>query len=531
MLKPLMILLFGCALGVLATMWWLSERSDAAKSASIETVTNSPLVTGNDRVVSASVRDVQTTAPTLADINARRSDFEQTLGLYELMRDMGPADLLALLDEASLISGADYVAATSIIIGRLAELDPQRALDRALETATLAQPAWIHAIFSSWARLDAGAAREALDNLPLGLSAIAQGGIYRSNGANQGLSTSIQVIGQGVLASGGSLGVDTSAAVRLSPDADLPTAWQEAMNINNPQQRMHMLAQIASLWSQTDPQAALQASSAMPANGMREGIQQHIIMAWAQSDPRAAVEWLGSQSSSSHTANMLQVAVRVLAQSDFEEARFLVSSLDNRVRDHAQLGLLDQWIQKDLEGVKSWLASQTNQEVRQKAVHQITMRLATEDPQAAQAWLADLPGSEAAMGTMIAVSMIANVDIDRASKFVDAIEQSTVRQSAAQALIQQWSRFSPEDAHRWIANQASEQRPDLYRSLTQSWGRHAAEQALNFAERLLDTGERDQALVGVLPYLSSDQQQRVADLVQDADLKNQASAMTRVIRR
>ena len=191
MLKPLMVLLLGFALGVLATMWWVGERSDEVKSASTETLANSPLVNEKDRVVSTSVRDErQTPAPTLADINARRSDFEQTLGLYELMRDMGPADLLALLDEASLISGADYVAATSIIIGRLAELDPQRALDRALETATLAQPAWIHAIFSSWARLDADAAREALDSLPLGLSAIAQGGIYRSNGANQGLSTS-----------------------------------------------------------------------------------------------------------------------------------------------------------------------------------------------------------------------------------------------------------------------------------------------------------------------------------------------------
>lgn len=515
------LLLLGFAAGVLATLWWGPNRaikpgpgftSLEADAAPVDT----------ERLFPPSQRNLsRAERPTLADVNALTSDFEQTLGLYELMRDMGPTDLLALLDEASIFTGADYVAATSIVIGRLAELDPEIALDRALNPPTLAQPAWIHAIFASWARLDADAAGDALDSLPVGLLAIANRGISRSTGTVPTPVANIGIFASGAIANFPS-GIGTNAPISLAADVDLPSAWAEAMNIDNRQQRMQALAHIAMQWSLNDPQSALQASNSMPADGMRQAIQQQIVTRWAQSEPRAAFEWLRNAPNTRQSARMMQAAVQVLAQTNFAEAQLLVGSLDEARRDQAQVGLLGQWAQQDIEGLKSWLASQTSQRLRHEAIQQVTMHLVTQEPQAAQAWLAELADAEAAMGTAIAVVMLANTDINRAAEFIDAIDQPEARANAAQSLIQQWSRFSPNDAASWIENQAGDQRPSLYRSLTQAWGSNAPEDALAFAEGLLD-GERDYALLGVLPYLPEDQRQPIVEQIQDGEVRDQAA--------
>lgn len=523
MWKPAILLLFGFAVGVAATMWWTTDRVPLTENAVTEFVP--PPTETEHSVTPIQGNNTPTEQPTLADINALSSDFEQTLGLYELMRDMSPNDLLALLDEASLITGPDYVAATSIIVGRLAELDPEKALERALNSATLAQPAWIHAIFASWSRLDADAARDALDSLPTGFAPIAQRGINRSSAIVQ---TPLATIGVSASSVFTSPGVGIHAPTGLAANTDLPTAWQEAMNIADSQQRVQALAQIAVQWSLTDPQAALQASEAMPADGMRQAIQQQIVMRWAQSEPRAVFEWVRNAPQTRQTTNMMQAAVQVLAQTDFAEAQLLVDSLEPAQGDQARLGLLTQWAQQDIEGLKSWLASQTNQRVRQQAIQQVTVQLVNEDPQAARNWLADLPESESAMGTTIAVAMLANMDINRAAEFVDSIDQTQARNVAAQSLIQQWSRFSPDDAAEWIENQGGDRRPELYRSLTQSWGNNAPDEALAFAERLLDASERDHALAGVLPFLSEDQQQQTMNQIQDDEVRNQSARLLNV---
>ena len=297
------------------------------------------------------------------------------------------------------------------------------------------------------------------------------------------------------------------------------------MNITNSQQRMRVLAQIAGYWALTDPRAALQVADGLAADGMRQAIQQLIIMRWVKSEPRAAFEWVKNAPNTQHSGSMIQAAIQMLAQSDFAGAQALVESLDEDRRDQATLGLLTQWAQQDVEGLKSWLASQTNQVLRHRAIQQVTTHLVTQDPQAAQSWLAELSDSEAASGTAIAVAMLANSDINGAAEFVDALEQSRTRDIAAQSLVQQWSRFSPEGAADWIVEQTRNSRPELYKALTQSWGSHAPNEAFEFAERLLDAGERDHALVGVLPYLSEQQQQGVMNLIQDDDLKKQATEL------
>ncbi len=328
----------------------------------------------------------------------------------------------------------------------------------------------------------------------------------------------------------GPLGLGAPNVAGLDANADLPTAWQEAMNITNMQQRMMTLAQIAAQWAQTDPQSALQAANAMPANSMRDKIQQQIIMGWAQNDPRAALNWLSTSPSNRRTGNMMAMAIRILAQTDFAEARSFVDGLEGAEKDRAQLGLVEQWAQQDLDGLKFWLASTTNKMVRQQAIQRVTIHLATKDAQRALDWLADLTDDEAAMGTGIAVSLLANTDMQQAAAFVDGIEKPEARFTAARSLIQHWSGYDPENASQWIQNQTNDLRPQLYRSLTQSWGNHATERALEFAERLPDPVDRDNALLGVLPYLPEDQRQRIAEQVQDAELKIQATRVATRVR-
>ncbi len=463
----------------------------------------------------------------LADVWARRSQFERILGLYDLMREMDAPALVNLLEEASTLSGAEYMQATTIIIGRLAELDADLALDTALADSTLAQTTWISTIFATLARSDVSAAQAGLERLPPGLRRLAESSMAMATNTQPAFanaaSTSTLAFGSISITAptGAMLGINR-APQGLPADKNLPSAWQDALNIENRQQRLFALHQIASQWALSDPQAALTASEAVGDSMIARNVQQQVVTQWAQTDPEAALRWISAQPNSQQMRQMLAMAAQLASRQNFNETQMLVDGLPDGQREYGQLGLLSAWAQQDLQEAQAWVADLPQGRIRSQALQNVASTLLQQDAQKAQEWLLSLPQADAALVSTMAVAMLANTNVDNALEFVDAIEDANNRANAGQQLVRTLGRNTPERAGDWIEQQPAEQRPALYAALMNSWGRVAPQEALVFAESLLNETQRDHALTGLAPALTGDSAQRAIDQIEDATLQDQA---------
>ena len=499
-------LLAGVIVGAVGA-WWILD-TDATPT--MVQATPDPAVSGSPAAV---VSKVATTAPvTFADLEKIRSDFEQTYALYQLMDGQDAAGIEGLLDQAkSELSGDDYVAASAILYGRLAELDPQRAVERVLLAPGTAQSSWLSAVFHSWARLDLDAALAAAQQLSGPFKQIAGRAVLRSRGDLSGVVRS-DIAGELALQS-----------PPLTRGSDFSQAWQEAIARPNRNQQAQGLMQIAALWASTDPAAAMTATEAIAASGLRQSIQGRIAMEWARQDPDAAFEWVRNQSDSAQSSRIVQQVFQVLAQTDPQQAYARAQQLGGSMSTRAMLGVIGPLAVVDRQAAAQWLEAQQSPTLRMEAIQTMAVSLGQHAPDAAADWIDTLPENDAYMADMMLSAILINVDPDRAARRVAQMDDPQRRQNAASNLISNWASNDVKAAADWITTMPQAEQGSLYQVLAAQWSQFDSAAALQFVTRLDSDAHKDHVRLGVISSGGPlDQAERLIGDIQDPQLKQQA---------
>lgn len=103
----------------------------------------------------------------IADMIVDRSEFDQTRALYNAAGTSSPAELELLIKEATTLEKlSDRDGALYILFMRMAEVDPQRALELAWSEELNLDRSFLHIMWRSWVLLDFKSALEAAANQP-----------------------------------------------------------------------------------------------------------------------------------------------------------------------------------------------------------------------------------------------------------------------------------------------------------------------------------------------------------------------------
>jgi GrpB protein len=454
-----------------------------------------------------------------------KSEFDQSAALYALAAPMNADGILHLLESAEqVLSGNDLVGATSILIGRYAELDFPAALDYAVAQRRSDQEVWIRSIFHNRSRLDLEDATRRASELSVNLRRIAGLAILRANDhlALDERRTIAKTLGL------------TDQVLVAAPGSNPEEAWREANNISNPTQRMQAQMQVAIAWSRSDPSAALQASNEIDHLPLRTGMQTQILGSMVGSDSAAALAWVEAQPEGQHRDQLMAIVAQSLAAEDPEQAQNLMERLPKSMRDQVETSLWTQRAVEDPEGAAAWVASRSDG--GGGSANHILMVLAMSQLESASAdrFLQALPASMRSSAASTYIQIISNSDPEGAAKRVEQMPDSDQRSDAARSLITNWTQRDPQAARRWIERQPDKATPELFRALATGWSLYDSSAALEFANGM-DAGlERDQFLAGLvgmagMGQLNAEDGASLIERISDPELRAQLASTQRQI--
>ncbi|MEM7218858.1 MAG: hypothetical protein AAF515_10865 [Pseudomonadota bacterium] len=441
-----------------------------------------------------------------------QSNFDQTLSLMQRMAGMSVDELLALLDDTDTLGASDRQAAGAMLLGRIAELDPARAIERARAGPGQYRNAWLHAVFHSLSRVDQEAAIRAAEGLSAAERSIAARAMVLSiQDRDPGIRTA--VIDR----------LQVSNIYPVNPRTDPAGAWRDAVGAGGltNQQRLYG---ILGIWAQQDPLAALQAVEEADALASQAFLRQQILSTWARDDPHATVDWLLDSVDGVTPNESLDFLYQQLSQSDPGAAERLLSSLSGEALERAERAAAISSVGRDPVGSVRWLLEQEIGAHRSSAAQEMLYELA-DDESGAIAFIDSLPADLQSEMHVAWTGLLANQNLTAAVRYLEDIRDPVARASASRDLISRSAYSNPQFAMDFIADLPTAQRPELYQTLVSVWTHRDKASALSFTESLRGRSF-DGAAVSIIESQSQDLTTSMALMrrINDKSLRRRAAS-------
>ncbi len=525
-MKQIGLLLLAFLAGGVSVQWLLQSRYPQHAIERLPTTSHAPAAAA---VAPTTIRPLLPTrngdsAPRtldLAQIVTLATDFEQTVALYQLLLGKSADQVQQLMSEAANLrqtlrrdqfSASDYRAVQNILLARLAELEPQTALQKALAMGGLNRNNRLHGIFHAWARVDYPGALASAEGLDKSQQKIAARAILLSR------SDLSEVVRNDLMQR---LGLQLSP---ITDEQDLTIAWNQALRQTNSSKRVRALAQVASQWAEVDPVQAMAAASALGAEGYNRLIKQQVLQKWLNQDAARATAWLVQQPASSDKQRLLRSAFRAYAAVDISAAQAQADALPATARTQAYLGLAPKLAEADPQAAFQFIQDNMTPNLVQSTLSSVTQHLAQHSPARADAWIALLdPAQQEQAQVNVALTLARSNPVAAAAR-VDALTDDQSKQRAQRMLVSSWSNSDPQAAARWVNQQASAGRGNLIETLASSWGTWDYAAAAAQIQRYPDPKDRDHARLGLLRSAGdATRMQALYQQIRDPTLKKQAA--------
>ncbi len=287
------------------------------------------------------------------------------------------------LTYAKTLSDASLQSDVLRALASNSESDPKALLDAVVEY----MPAGdnyrdaVRNIFSNWARRDPAAAAAAVASLPAG----------------RVQSESISSIAAQWVASG-----------------KREEALQWVRQLPEGQGRESALENIFSKWASDNPQQAIAAANALPAD-LRGKVIDSIASGWSRNDPQGVLRWAGSLTDAAQRRDVLGRALTQWADSSPESAAGYLDRLSAEDKAEILPRVVDRWASKNTEAAAEWLARQPAGPAKDSAIERIGQKIAAEDHETALSWAVTIS------------------DAKRRDRQVESLARDWVRQDAAAA--------------------------------------------------------------------------------------------------
>ena len=294
--------------------------------------------------------------------------------------------------------GGDQFMSMGLMMGRYAEIDPERALAYVGKQGGMERGFGTSSILRSWAATDPRAAADYLTN-----NVIGSGGddwmLRRTAGSLA--SEWAKQDPQAALVWANTLsdelkGDAMNNIVEQLTSQDPLEAAKVAMGFDG-EQRERSLRTIADQWSRNEPEEAVKWAEALTVEGKTQALEE-AVESWVGKDTDAAVAYMAKMDQGERDQIMKEVVEqwgRKGAEAQPAAAEWVASQPDGKGKVDATGEIVGQWMRTDAESASGWLNEQPEGDAKDRGIAALLRdRSVREDPEAAVAWADSISDSE-----------------------------------------------------------------------------------------------------------------------------------------
>ena len=285
-----------------------------------------------------------------------------------------------------------------LLMGRYAEIDPERALTYVGKQGGMERGFGTSSILRTWAASDPRAAADYLTNNVLG-----GGGddwmLRRTAGSLA--SEWAKQDSDAALAWANNLpdevkGDAMNNIVEQLTSQDPLEAAKVAMGFEG-EQRERSLRTIADQWSRNSPEDAVKWAESLTVEGKTQALEE-AVESWVGKDTDAAVAYMAKMDQGERDTIMKEVVEqwgRKGAEAQPEAAEWVASQPEGKGKVDATGEIVGQWMRSDSEAASTWLGGQPEGDAKDRGISALLRdRSVREDPEVAVAWADEISNQE-----------------------------------------------------------------------------------------------------------------------------------------
>ena len=421
-------------------------------------------------------------APSLAEIARIRDDFSRNAALYRLAKGATRDRVEAWLAEVETLPASPHrYDLARVLYIRYAVIDPQAAVDHALRHA--AKPAWLAAIFRTWAQLDADAAIERASKLHPSAKAVASRTLLQPGTGAAELGQvaerldetedldeyrSMEAFAGVPLLTPAKRTLAEIEARKLAKRDGEPhvDAWNRAVGLEDSHVRRILAEQTALDWAAEDPWAALATLDSLAVDdlvatvhgggsmtiqplGMR--IRTSVIWQWSDDNPDAALAWILDQEGGGMGWYIQRPMIELTRRSP-EDAIARLAAIPDDLRPDAAGAVIRMLAHRDLDRALGLFASL---DIESKSDHTHTLRrrlIENRSADEALRWALSVDHRIRAREVPWVIADVHENDHVEALRLLESVDDPALRIAAADRLVRREARRDVLEALAWARN-------------------------------------------------------------------------------
>jgi len=272
-----------------------------------------------------------------------------------------------------------------------------------------------------------------------------------------------------------------------------PTEIQDAVekfrSLGITEERFSEYSMLLTVWAKTDPTAALAYAKEHTRGGFATNT---ILSAWAANDPEAAIQWAKANHQGEDANPYMAGIIKGIAASDPARATQLLTEMPfGDQRGEALAGLLPHILSQGAEPTREWIASISDERLRNGAMARVAEDLAAMDPKGTADWLLANPGEATQRNMDNVLSVWMDKDQNGAMAYYQALPAGEARSNALRGIVNSLAVEDPKAAANYIDNHPA----DVNDRLVQQFVWHSFGEdpnlAASYIAKISDQGERE----------------------------------------
>lgn len=242
--------------------------------------------------------------------------------------------------------------------------------------------------------------------------------------------------------------LDRSRAMLSWIDSLAPSEFEAAVakfrTLGLTEERMGEYAMLLTAWAEVDPMAALAYTTENTRGGMATGT---VLAAWASRDPESAIAWAEANHEGEEANPYMISIIRSLAGTNPTRATQLLQALPfSGERGEALRAMMPHLLKEGPDAAKSWIASLSDERLRDGATARFAEEMAKTDPAATASWLLSNLGEASTRSVDEVFEQWAQTDKEAAAASFASLPEGAARTRALRGLVTVEARTDPQAA-------------------------------------------------------------------------------------
>lgn len=288
--------------------------------------------------------------------------------------------------------------------------------------------------------------------------------------------------------------LDRSRALLAFIDKLAPGDFEEvvanfrSLGITN--SRMGEYSLLLTAWAQADPLSALTYAKENTTNGFAT---ETILTSWATTDPDAAIRWAQADYKGDGANPYMPGIIRGIVESDPARATQLLASMPrSEERGEGLDYIMPHLLQQGSEATRAWIATLTDEALRNGAIMRAAEKLANTDPAGTASWLLANPGEASQRRMDDVYSVWASKDQQAALSSLNKLPAGDDRSNALRGVVSSVAAADPKAAVSLMDQYSGDVNDRVVRNFV--WHSYGTDPALAASQisRIGDEGQRDE---------------------------------------